>query len=75
MVVVELAKDQTTKEPATELRDDVVNRAFTMGVLLLGCGTSGIRFVPPLNIPKELVEEGLTIFEKALSEAEEASGL
>ena len=74
MIVVELAKDPTTKEPAPELRDDVVNRAFKMGLLLLGCGASGIRFIPPLNIPKELVEEGLAIFEKALSEAEEASG-
>jgi 4-aminobutyrate aminotransferase len=74
MVVAELAKDPTTKEPDAELRDDVVNRAFKKGLLLLGCGTSGIRFIPPLNISKALVEEGLAIFEEALNEAEEASG-
>ena len=74
MVVAELAKDPITKEPDAELRDDVVNRAFKKGLLLLGCGTSGIRFIPPLNISKELVEEGLAIFEEALNEAEEASG-
>jgi 4-aminobutyrate aminotransferase len=74
MVVAELVKDPITKEPDAELRDDVVNRAFKKGLLLLGCGTSGIRFIPPLNISKELVEEGLAIFEEALNEAEEASG-
>ena len=74
MAVAEFAKDPTTKEPDAELRDDVVNRAFKKGLLLLGCGKSGIRFIPPLNISKELVEEGLAIFEEALNEAEEAPG-
>jgi 4-aminobutyrate aminotransferase len=72
MVVAELAKDPVSKEPESELRDDVVQRAFKKGLLILGCGTSGIRFVPALNIPKELVDEGLPIFEEALGEAEEA---
>ena len=72
MVVAELAKDPVSKEPDPELRDDVVQRAFKKGLLLLGCGTSAIRFVPALNIPKELIEEGLPIFEEALGEAEEA---
>ncbi len=72
MVVAELAKDPVSKEPVPELRDDVVQRAFMKGLLLLGCGTSAIRFIPALNIPKELVDEGLPIFEEALGEAEEA---
>ena len=74
MVVAELAKDPASKEPDPELRDDVVQRAYKKGVLLLGCGASGIRFIPPLNISKELVAEGLAIFEDALREAEEARG-
>jgi len=74
MVVAELAKDPVSKEPEPELRDDVIQRAFKKGVLLLGCGESAVRFIPPLNIPKELVEEGLAIFENALGEAEEALG-
>jgi len=74
MVVAELAKDPVSKDPDPELQDEVIQRAFKKGVLLLGCGTSAVRFVPPLNISKELVEEGLAIFEDALREAEEARG-
>ena len=74
MVVAELVKDPVSKDPYPELQDEVVQRAFKKGVLLLGCGTSAVRFVPPLNISKELVEEGLAIFEDALREAEEALG-
>jgi 4-aminobutyrate aminotransferase len=72
MVVAELAKDSASKEPDPKLRDDVIHRAFKKGLLLLGCGTSAIRFIPALNISQELVEEGLSIFEKALGEAEKA---
>lgn len=74
MVAIELAKDLASKEPDPELRDDVIQRAFKKGLLLLACGASAIRFTPALNISKELVEEGLAIFEDALGEAEGALG-
>jgi 4-aminobutyrate aminotransferase len=72
LVVAELAKDPETKEVYPELRDAVIQEAFLKGLLLLGCGTGAIRFIPALNIPRELVDEGLIIFEEALQEAEEA---
>jgi 4-aminobutyrate aminotransferase len=71
MVGLELVKDRQTKEPAREMRDDVVHSCFQQGLLSLGCGRSTIRFMPPLMIQKELVEEGLEIFEKALTEVEQ----
>jgi 4-aminobutyrate aminotransferase-like enzyme len=52
------------------LRDHIVQRAFEMGLLLIPCGTNSIRMTPPLNIDQPLVEEGLHIFEQALTEAE-----
>ena len=70
MVGMEFVKDRETKERAVELRDHVIQRAFEMGLLLIPCGTNSIRMTPPLNIERPLVEEGLTIFEKALTEAE-----
>ena len=73
MVGVELVKDQVTKEPAKHLVDDLLQAAFERGLLLLPCGVSTIRFMPPLNISQELVEEGLHIFDQALTVAEEAS--
>jgi 4-aminobutyrate aminotransferase len=70
MVGVELVKDKATKEPAVELRDAVIQGCFKAGLLVLGCGMSTLRFMPALNIPSDLVDEGLTIFENVLSNAE-----
>ena len=72
VVGVELVKDRETKEPASELRDAVVQRAFKKGLLLLGCGTSTVRFMPALTVDGDTVDEALTIFEEALAEAESA---
>jgi len=69
MVGVELVRDRASREPAAELRDRVVEAAFGRGLLLLGCGTSTIRFCPALNIPRAHLEEGLAIFEEAVRAA------
>jgi 4-aminobutyrate aminotransferase len=73
MVGVELVTDRKTKEPAKRVVKDLLQIAFARGLLLLPCGVSTIRFMPPLNISEEIVEEGLFIFDQALSEAEERS--
>ena len=70
MIGVEFVKDQKTKEHAKELRDAVVHRCFEHGLLTLGCGRSTIRFMPALMIGKDLVDEGLEIFESALTQVE-----
>jgi 4-aminobutyrate aminotransferase-like enzyme len=36
----------------------------------LGSGKSSIRFAPPLNINRELIDEGLMMLEDALTEVE-----
>jgi 4-aminobutyrate aminotransferase len=73
MVGVELVTDRVTKEPAKQVVKDLLQFAFARGLLLLPCGVSTIRFMPPLNVSPEIVEEGLFIFDQALSEAEEGS--
>ncbi len=70
MIGVELVKDRETKEPASALRDTVVEGAFRRGLIGLGSGKSSIRFAPPLNISQELIDEGLMMLEDALTEAE-----
>jgi len=72
IVGLELVKDRETKEPAHDLRDEVVDRAFKKGLLILGCGPSTVRFVPALTIEADIVDEALAIFEEALKEAEAA---
>ncbi|MCP4169091.1 MAG: acetyl ornithine aminotransferase family protein [Chloroflexi bacterium] len=69
MVGAEFVTNVTSKEPAPELRDQVVQQAFEHGLLLLGCGPNSVRFIPALNIPRPLLGEGLTLFERALGEA------
>ncbi len=71
MLGVEFVQDRATQAPAKDLRDAVVYKAFERGLLLLGCGRSVVRIAPPLHIEGSLVEEGLEIFEDALTEAEE----
>jgi 4-aminobutyrate aminotransferase len=70
MVGLEFVKDRVSKERTIELRNHIVQRAFEMGLLLIPCGTNSIRMTPPLNIARPLVDEGLAIFEQALTEAE-----
>jgi 4-aminobutyrate aminotransferase len=70
MVGMEFVKDRDTKEAGIALRDHVIQAAFENGLLLIPCGTNSLRITPPLNIDRALVEEGLVIFERALTEAE-----
>jgi 4-aminobutyrate aminotransferase len=48
----------------------LVNECFKRNLLLLDCGSHDhvIRFVPPLNVTKEQLEEALAIFEAGLKE-------
>jgi 4-aminobutyrate aminotransferase len=70
MIGAEFVKNLESKERAAELRNHVIHSAFQKGLLLLPCGTNTIRFIPPLNISRGLVEEGLHILETAVTEAE-----
>jgi len=72
MIGIELVEDKESKEPAGALRDDVIQRAFKKGLLMLGCGASTVRFMPALTIDSKTSEEGLALFEEALTEAEKA---
>jgi 4-aminobutyrate aminotransferase len=69
MLGVELVEDRTGKVPAAKLTDAVIHRAFHNGLLLLACGQSTIRFMPPLMITKDHVDEALTIVSASLEEA------
>ena len=68
MVGIEFVKDQTTKEPASELTSAVVQACASMGLIVESAGTchNVIRFLAPLVITDEQLEAGLDIFEKAV---------
>lgn len=52
--------------PDEKMRDRLEMEAFRDGLLLLGCGESTIRIIPPLIISEEEAEMGLTIIEREL---------
>ena len=70
MIGVEFVKDHKTRTPADDLCNRVVELAFERGLLLLSCGKSVIRIAPPLSISKPEIDEGLAIFEQAITLAE-----
>lgn len=70
MVGIEFVEDQVSKKRASALRTAVIERSFDKGLLIIPCGPNVIRLTPPLNISRDLVDEGLHLFEEALTEAE-----
>ena len=47
---------------------EIVLKCMENGLLLVGAGKNIIRFVPPLVITKEEIDEGISIIDEALSE-------
>jgi L-lysine 6-transaminase len=52
--------------PNTEIRDKLKSLIFENGAIILGCGDKTIRFRTPLNITKNLIDEGIEIIEKSI---------
>ena len=69
MVGVELIEDAATRKPAVKLVERLLTRAYHNGMLLLSCGVSTLRLIPPLMIGPEHVDEAVALLETALTEA------
>ncbi|MBJ7466811.1 MAG: 4-aminobutyrate--2-oxoglutarate transaminase, partial [Mycolicibacterium sp.] len=67
MIAVELVKPGGI-EPDAELTKALCAAAHSQGVIVLSCGTYGnvLRFLPPLAISDELLNEGLDVLAAAL---------
>ena len=70
MIGIECVRDPDTKEMAIQERNDVVQRCFRKGLLLLGCGQNVIRMVPPLTITKRDADVALDTLDGVLSDVE-----
>ena len=68
MIGMELVTDRASKAPAKKLCDALITRAYHNGLILLACGQSTIRFMPPLMIDEGDVDEALELLELSLSE-------
>jgi 4-aminobutyrate aminotransferase len=70
MIGVEFVQDRVRRQPAPVQRDRVIQECFNRGLLILGCGQSVIRFIPPLVITKDETDTALEIFQEAVQAAE-----
>ncbi|MFJ7240449.1 4-aminobutyrate--2-oxoglutarate transaminase [Streptomyces olivaceus] len=69
MIAIELVADRDTKEPDPQATAALAASCHQAGLLVLTCGTYGnvLRFLPPLVIGEDLLNEGLDIIEQALA--------
>ncbi len=51
---------------SAEIQSAIIQKAFEEGVLVLKAGRNTVRFLPPLTISKEEIDEGFDRFAKAL---------
>lgn len=63
MAAIELVHDRDANRPDPDLTRAIVAEALGRGVILLSCGARGnvIRFLPPLTIGEDLLEDALGI--------------
>ncbi|MBS1793898.1 MAG: acetyl ornithine aminotransferase family protein [Acidobacteria bacterium] len=67
MIGVEFVADRDGLAPDPKLRDRIEIECFERGLIILGCGTSTIRWSPPLILTKENADVALEIFDAAIA--------
>ncbi|MBA2379699.1 MAG: acetyl ornithine aminotransferase family protein [Blastocatellia bacterium] len=67
MLGVEFVTNRESLKPDAELRDRIEMACFERGLIILGCGTSTIRWSPPLILSKENADVALEIFDEAIA--------
>jgi len=70
MIGIELVKDRQTHEPHAGAKGWVIRRAFERGLLVLGCGESTIRLMPPLTVEEGQVDFALDVLGRCIAETE-----
>ncbi len=74
MLIMELVKNPLSKEPAAEFVPNIIQESLKRGLIVIRAGifTNCIRFLPPLNITDEQIDEGMEILKNAVRTVEDA---
>lgn len=67
MIGIELVKDQATREPDPDGRKHVIQKAYESGLLVLGCGESTVRLMPPLVVEKEHADFAVGVLDRCIA--------
>ena len=54
--------------PSDEFRGRLIRKSMENGLAFIGCGSTTIRFRPPLNLSEKEADEGMEILHKSLKE-------
>ncbi len=66
MTATEFVRDRRSKEPAVRFRDHVLEESYRRGLILLPCGRSSLRYIPPLVVRREEIDEAIEILDAAI---------
>jgi 4-aminobutyrate aminotransferase len=72
LIGVEVVRSKRTKERGEKEAHQIMDRCFRNGLLVITAGVNVIRIIPPLNTTREVLDEGLDIFEEAISTVDKA---
>ena len=69
MIAIELVNDRDSKTPAPDKTKELVKYCFDRNLIILACGTFGnvIRFLMPLVITDEQLNQGMEILDNGLT--------
>jgi len=66
MCATEIVKDKKSKGLNPKLRNRIEEECWKHGLIVLGCGKSSIRYIPPLIIQREHIDAAIEILEQAV---------
>jgi len=69
MQATEFVTDKRSKKPDPKRRDAIEKDAYQHGLILLPCGDSAMRYIPALNIPRDVLDAGLDVLEECFKRA------
>ncbi|HXW66849.1 MAG TPA: acetyl ornithine aminotransferase family protein [Thermoplasmata archaeon] len=69
LTATEFVRDRSTKAPAPRFRDRVIEESYRRGLILLPCGRSTIRYIPPLIVQRAEIDEAIEIVDAAIGAA------
>ena len=69
MQATEFVTDERSKKPDPTIRDAIAKDAYEHGLILLPAGEATLRYIPALNIPRDVLDAGLDVLEDCFRRA------
>ncbi len=67
MIGFDIVRGKNGEQNNPDLRNRIIQEAFSRGLLLLPCGETAIRITPPLCINEAQIDVGLKVLDEVLA--------